>query len=127
MTAFAAGYSKIRRMGLASRFVVFVALFAFSLQSYISQTHIQSAAESFGIIKIADTQSSAPGKTPLDNRPADCPFCQTVAFAGAFVISVPLLFHIPVMGAERVTSPVAVHAIPIAATRNWRSRAPPQV
>src|ERR1035438_4702457 len=69
MTAAAAGYSRIGRMGSASRFVVFITVLAFALQSYIAQTHIHAA---HGVAGIVATHSLAHGKTPLDNSQLDC-------------------------------------------------------
>ena len=70
------------------RFIVGLILIAFTLQSYITQTHIHNAAPA-AITKIVNHSH---GKAPADDNPMDCPFCQAVAHDGPFFLpAIPLL------------------------------------
>lgn len=127
MTAAAVGYSGIRRLGSASRFVVFVVVLAFGLQSYITQTHIHAWSEGFGgIVENAATQSLAQHKAPLDNSPVDCPFCQAVALAGVFVASATPLLHLPFVWVKADVLVFTARAVSVAIAHDWQSRAPPR-
>src|SRR5580698_991754 len=79
-----------RRLNPARRIVVFIAVLAFALQSYIAQTHIHDAWQTAeqaasNIVRLATQQSPAPDKSPFDHNRADCPFCQAVIHIGAIV------------------------------------------
>lgn len=114
---------RLRRGNFAPRFVVFATALAFLLQSFITQIHIHSEPVG-GAVKIAATLSSAPGKTPLDHSQRDCPFCQAIAHAGAFLApsAPPLVLSLP---AACVALFVALRPVAVAAAHNWQSRAPP--
>jgi hypothetical protein len=126
--AFAAtGNSGIRRLGFASRFIVFLAIFSFALQSYIAQTHIHGISQDAGAaVKIVAGAAPVKGKGPLNNSPVDCPFCQTAALAG-FVLtpSMPLLY-LSLAWAKAFMPPLTASAISATAAHDWQSRAPPQ-
>jgi hypothetical protein len=109
-------------MGSASRFVVFITVLAFALQSYFAQTHIHAA---HGVAGIVATHSLAHGKTPLDNSQLDCPFCQAVAHAGVFLTPAPQLMFLPVWAVSEAPSFVIHTVAAAAAAHNWQSRAPP--
>ena len=127
MTAAAAGYSKNGRASLASRFVVFLVVLVFAFQSYVAQTHIHGQAQSlYGVAKIAAAPSPMPGKLPLDNSPTDCPFCQAVNLAGAFITPAALLFQLPQMWVASVTHIVIARDASGAVAHDWKSRAPPR-
>jgi hypothetical protein len=111
----------MRRSGPARRFVVFIAVFAFALQSFIAQTHIH--AESLaGIIKTVTT----PGKAPIDHGQADCPFCQAVTHVGSVVASAPPLLRLPYSWVETAALGFTAIAIFVATAHDWQSRAPPR-
>jgi hypothetical protein len=122
MKAAAARYSRIRRIGSASRFVVFVTVLAFALQSYIAQTHIHAV---HGVAGIIATHSLAHGKTPLDSSQLDCPFCQAVAHAGAFLTPTPPQMFLPQWAMSEAPSFVVPAVAAVAAAHSWQSRAPP--
>jgi hypothetical protein len=127
MTVAAAGNFGIRRTRLASRLVVFIALFAFALQSYIAQTHIHGVSQDFpGVVKTATVPSPAQGKAPLDNSPVDCPFCQTATLAGAYVMSATLLVYLPLGWVKAIILVVTTGTASSIAAHDWQSRAPPQ-
>ena len=124
MTAAAAGNFGVRGARWASRFVVFVALFAFALQSYIAQTHIHGVSQDFpGVVK---TMAPAQGKVPLNNNPVDCPFCQTATLAGTTVMSATLLVYLPLGWVKAIMPVVTANAASSVAAHDWQSRAPPQ-
>lgn len=111
-------------MGSASRFVVFVTALAFALQCYLVQTHIHGMLQS-EVVKVAAAPSPAPGKVPFDHSRADCPVCQAVAHAGAFLA--PAVLATFAFGwAEHVTLFVTPRAATDAGTHYWQSRAPPR-
>jgi hypothetical protein len=103
------------------RFIACLILISFTLQSYITQTHIHNVAPA----AIAKTVSHAPSKTPIDDNPMDCPFCQAVAHDGPFFLpTVPLL----ILSIEFVElSPPALrrHHLWETPAHIWQSRAPP--
>ena len=127
MTAAAAQTLGIRRASPARRFVVFIAALAFALQSYITQTHIHDASQGLGgAVKIAATQSPAQGKAPLHDGRTDCPFCQAVIHAGAFVAAATPLLYLPFTLVETVALIFTARATSDAAAHDWQSRAPPR-
>ena len=101
---------------------IWLILAAFTLQSYVAQTHIHDTAPA--IAKAFTTSSH--GKTPADNSPMDCPFCQAAALTGVFAIPVtPLL----ILSAVGIFLAAPDHPAPAAydtVAHIWRSRAPPQ-
>ncbi len=126
MTAETAENSGIRNRGVASRLVVFVSAIAFVLQSFIAQTHIHARNEAIrDNVEFAAVSSPAHGKTPINNGTQDCPFCQAIVHAGAFLTPTPPFLALPVR-AETAVPFVELYAVHRAATHNWHSRAPPQ-
>ena len=118
----------MRRSGPARCFVVFIAVFAFALQSYVTQTHIHDASQVFGgVAKIAATQSPAPGKAPSHDNKADCPLCQAVIHAGIFVSPATPLLHLPFTLIETVVPVLTLAAASNATAHDWQSRAPPRL
>lgn len=106
--------------GGRSRFLLaLLLLMTFSLQSYLTQTHIHFAPSL--------TQKGAPGKLPGKDDPANCPVCQEMVQAGHFVTpaAAALLLPSAQVSIVEIATPVAV--IAQAASHTWRSRAPPQI
>jgi hypothetical protein len=126
MTAAAAESLGIRRVSLARRMVVFLAVLALALQSYITQTHIHDAGFG-GAGKITTTQSSIPGKTPVHDSQADCPFCQAMIHAGVFAAPAAPLLNLPITLVQTVALVLAPRAVSSAVTHDWQSRAPPRL
>ena len=102
---------------------IWLILAAFTLQSYVAQTHIHDSAPA-AIAKAFTTTSH--GKTPVDNSPMDCPLCQAAALAGAFALpATPLL----ILSAAGIFLAAPDHPAPASydtVAHIWRSRAPPQ-
>jgi hypothetical protein len=102
-------------------------LFAFTLQSYVTQSHIHDGLRGSGAIATVKSDAKAPShrKSPLDDNPLNCSICQAVAHAGAFLMpaTLPLL---PALSAELATPFIALRAVGAGAMHDWQSRAPPQ-
>jgi hypothetical protein len=106
--------------------LVFVTALAFVLQSFIAQTHIHTSPQGLGdIVKSVTTLSHSQGKKPADDNARDCPFCQAVVHAGAFVAPTPPLLVLPGLS-EAISQAVKLGAVISLAAHNWQSRAPPQ-
>ena len=117
-----AGTALARKASSGWRLIACLILFTFTLQSYITQTHIHDTA-SAAVVKIA---SHSHGKTPLDDNPVDCPFCQAVAHDGPFFLpTVPLLI-LSVEFVELAAPLFRVHHPAGTLAHIWQSRAPPR-
>jgi hypothetical protein len=126
MTSAAARHWEGRRQGLASRLVVLLAVLAFAFQSYVTQTHIHDdLPQSSFIVKAVGDAPAHGKKAPLN--PASCPFCQSVALAGAFVSPTNVLFHLPLAWVLSVAHVFTARATSATIAHDWQSRAPPRV
>jgi len=116
------------------RLLMFVTLIAFSLQTYLTQTHIHMASEGRAIAALDHASGKAvPGtpaepadKYPPGEDPANCPLCQEILHAGQFITpaAVPLLVPSAPIFTVEIATPVA-HLVP-SVTHIWRGRAPPR-
>jgi hypothetical protein len=103
------------------RLIAALVLLAFTVQSYVAQTHFHDV----GLTGAPVSQNLGHGKAPVDDNPLNCPFCQAVAHAGAiFLPSAPLLF-LSTQWVEMATSHLLLRSGTDAAAHNWQSRAPP--
>ena len=104
------------------RLIGALVLLAFGLQSFLAQTHIH---ETIAATPAALIYHSGQDKTPADNSPLDCPFCQALTHATSFLMPGALLpFLAP--GWVKITILHNLLAGEGTATRyNWQSRAPP--
>ncbi len=105
------------------RFAIWLILAAFTLQSYVVQTHIHDATPAAFSKIFANTGHS---KSPGNDNPLDCPFCQAT-LSGAFALSsAPLvLFFLTGLFLAAPDHPAAI--VYDTAAHIWRSRAPPQL
>jgi hypothetical protein len=113
------GYRKDSALRLL---VTFFALFAFSLQTYIGQTHIHLAPDSLAAI---GAHKQAPDKFPANGDPANCPICQEVLHDGQFVTPAAAMLLPPSLAASIVEIAAPLRRLVQAASHAWRSRAPP--
>ena len=117
------------RSGLWRIVATWILLFAFALQSYVTQTHVHSApapAERGAIVQLAG-QSSAHVPSPGHDETLACPFCQAIAAAGAFFSPASIALSPLVAQADAAALPRIIAGLAIApAGFSWRSRAPPQ-
>jgi hypothetical protein len=104
------------------RLIAALVLLAFSFQTYVAQTHIHQSPIA-GLASIAHPSH----KTPTENSPFDCPFCQAVAHGTSF-LQPDSLTLLP--SAQSLQIPVP-HTLSVAkntaADHSWRSRAPPSL
>lgn len=116
-------------------FLVYFALAAFALQSYLTQTHIHfpaqgtagsSLASALKPLPSCDKSRSAPcDHTPAGDDTAKCPLCQAMGYAGQFVTPANLSFILPPQAVSVVSLAPLVFAGPDGASHNWQGRAPP--
>ena len=102
--------------------VTFFALFAFSLQTYIGQTHIHLAPDSF---EAGAAHKQAPDRFPANGDPANCPICQEVLHDGQFVTPSAATLLAPSLAASIIEIVAPLPRLVQAASHAWRSRAPP--
>jgi len=104
-------------------------LLAFTLQSFVTQTHVHfslHAIDRAAAVKVL-VNASDHGKSPIGNDTTDCPFCQAIFSAGAFFIPAPLPLLPPTMWAENVGRSMSASAPDSEIAHSWQSRAPPRV
>jgi hypothetical protein len=116
--------------------VVLVTLLAFSVQTYLTQTHVHFAAEdqtSLAQSQLSLGDHNISSKTPVEHKdrypanddPANCPLCQELIHAGHFVApaaaALLLPAHLPSIVELTVQYAPFLHTI----THIWRGRAPP--
>jgi hypothetical protein len=103
-------------------FVTLFALLAFSLQCYITQTHIHLAPDTVFSDGKAQPKDD---KFPANGDPAKCPICQESLHAGQYVTPSAAALLPPSAVASVVTLAANVVVFVQAASHGWRSRAPP--
>jgi hypothetical protein len=114
-------------------------LIAFSLQSYVAATHIHGVtgpSEGFAFqiapevgAKAVGSGVKAPGRADHNRVPTrddDCPLCNAVAHAGAFLFPALLLINLAGDGVVIATSVSSAPVIAEPLSHNWESRGPPQ-
>jgi hypothetical protein len=97
-------------------------LLAFTLQSYVTQTHIHigSVAVTAGV-----TLDKHAGK-PLDNETTNCLFCQEMLHAGAFVTPAATVLPLPVEYSSILRLDLALPLFIGAIPHGWQGRGPPR-
>jgi hypothetical protein len=121
-------FAGVRRRSLGWRSVAWFLLLAFTLQSYVTQTHIHGAAQGVGGAAIVKLLSKAPahGNSPSENSSTDCPYCQAIVHAGAFFMPVtPVPIPLAVWS-ERIAPSIMASNVDSASAHDWHSRAPPR-
>ena len=103
------------------RIAIWLVIIAFTLQSFIAQTHIHDVA----IISHEATSGSG-GTAPVDSVPLDCPFCQAVAHGGTFFLPTIVLFLVAATWIASAEFGSGSHLAFAVAAHNWKSRAPPK-
>jgi hypothetical protein len=98
-------------------------MLAFTFQSYVAQTHIHENATPASAALIKDLGHN---KSPVDNSPLDCPFCQAVAHAGGFFLPVIPLVLLCAQWVKMQAPHFASRDSSIVAAHSWQSRAPPR-
>ncbi len=112
--------------GLLMRALVVLTLFAFTLQGFLTQTHIHAVP--VGAPAVADLFDGVPAPakdTPSKNDQQNCPLCQQFASAGQFVTPAAAAVALPSLSVSVIQVAVrVVHAV-IQVSHDWRGRAPP--
>lgn len=131
--------SKLRAGGPSrlalSRFVMLVTLLAFSVQTYLTQTHIHMASENRSALTLetvaavtkALTAAPAPPKDkyPPNEDPANCPLCQELIHSGQFVTPAAAAILLPSLSISVIELVARAPTLTRAITHIWRGRAPP--
>ena len=104
------------------RVIAILVMLAFSFQSYVAQTHIHEAAAPATAALIKNLGHN---KSPVDNSPLDCPFCQAVAHDAAFFVPHSPLLFLSAQWVEMAAPHFVLADHSADANHNWRSRAPP--
>lgn len=108
--------------------ITFVALIAFAFQSYVTQTHIHSAASigaSGPAANKADAASGKPDKFPANQDPSNCPICQEILHSGNFVTPSAIAALPPALSISIIAVRLDTAIAPQAVSHSWRGRAPP--
>jgi hypothetical protein len=108
------------------RFAVWLVLIAFTLQCFVEQIHIDSQSQGATAVHSSLASTSTHGKAPINNNSIYCPFCQAVAYGGAFFQPATPLFLLSEQWLELAPPHLIIGATANAATHNWQSRAPPR-
>jgi len=121
--------SSIERGGAWRLCATLFLLLAFTLQAFITQTHIHgpaSAGDRTAIVKIVG-QTSAVAVTTTSDDTVACPFCQAMVVAGSFFIPTPLGMSTQAgLAVEHALPPNVVGLALAHASFSWRSRATPE-
>src|ERR1700749_1932567 len=108
--------------------ITLLVMLAFGLQSYIAQTHIHTAPDTFAPYSKLAQQSGKdkqPDKFPANGDPANCPICQEIAHTGQFVAPTAAVLMLPTASVSIITL-VADVVVPDRAPHACQSRAPPR-
>ena len=119
--------------------LAFVVLFAFLIQSFVTQTHVhfsEQADASFAVsdagATVAKSNTGEPQQrdrrgVPSRDDPANCPFCQQIAVAGAFLSPFTAILQLPTEVGLLPQISAAVEATTQQVSHIWQGRAPPIV
>jgi len=109
--------------------------FTFAVQSYVTQTHVHFSTESdrggafdlgfAGKTKVTPSQTGDRHNSPAKDDPANCPLCQQVSLAGAFVSPAVVVLYLPMLAGTFALPALAAVAASVRASHNWQGRAPP--
>ncbi|HVZ69965.1 MAG TPA: DUF2946 family protein [Rhizomicrobium sp.] len=107
--------------------VILFTLLAFAFQSFTTQTHIHKLSLSgiAGIAAALDIDAPSKNGKPPTKQDQNCPLCQAVAHAGAFVSPSSAVSIVPTLSVQIIAiSPDVAIAID-AVSHSWQSRGPP--
>jgi hypothetical protein len=113
----------------AFRFAIaLLTLFAFTAQTVVTQTHIHAGAHAgavTGAALAAIPRAPLPDKAPSGDDSANCPICQGLLHAGAYVT--PSTVAVLTLSVTTFVNIVALEVIALeqANSHAWKSRAPP--
>lgn len=118
--------SVLVRGGRGFRALTLLVVFAFSLQSFVTQTHIHGVASAEpGIVKLIKHPAQNP--SPADSSDSSsCAFCQAVAHSAVFFAPAAPLLLPPAAWFIPALLPASLLAGNHAVAHGWQSRAPPK-
>ncbi len=129
MKVAAAHLSNTGRTGAQRLCATWILLLAFTLQSFITQTHVHrepGGLHAAPIVSIVG-QTSAHAPSPMGDGAIACPSCQAIFAAGAFFTPTAPILSLPATLVEpALFRSIVVGLAIISASFSWRSRAPPQ-
>ena len=107
--------------------VLYAAMLAFALQSYVFQTHIHTHFPPATASADAHGTSGHHDKYPANDDPANCPLCQEILHSGQFITPAVQFLLPPALAVSTIA--VVDQALPhiFALSHSWRGRAPPHV
>jgi hypothetical protein len=108
--------------------VTLFALLAFALQSYTTETHIHKPAlpSWAGIAAALDLGVPVKnGKAPAKQDQQNCPLCQGVAHAGAFVSPATAAALAPTLSVQIIAAVLDAALSFNTLSHDWQSRGPP--
>jgi hypothetical protein len=117
----------LRRGEQGFRVLTLIVALAFTLQSFVTQTHIHALGPVGGgtaVVKLL--KGPSPNPSPLDSSDNACAFCQAIAHSGAFFAPSAPVFLLPAASNTPALLPVAVSITGSALAHSWQSRAPPK-
>jgi hypothetical protein len=123
-------------MSQARLAVTFLALFSFTVQSYLTQTHIHipPALAHLGVVggvagkAPASKASNIPkDKYPASEDPANCPLCQEIMHAGLYVVPAAAALVLPTVAAVVAVPFIETVTHFRAPSHIWQGRAPPVI
>jgi hypothetical protein len=127
------------RLSAARAILLLFTLVIFTLESYVTQTHVHFdpsrpdvyenvAASAAAFVKsgISDQSAQAKHERKLPEGPDNCPICQQILHNGSFVTpsaiaSLPPALAVSIV-AVVIDSAIALRPV----SHNWRGRAPPR-
>ena len=104
--------------------ITLVALLAFALQTLVLQTHIHGTPLTAGV-SLSVEKGQQPDKFAPSDDPANCPICQEMLHAGAFVAPGAATLQLTTLVAVIDFVFVEIFATTQTYAHGWKSRAPP--
>ncbi len=119
--------ARAQTRGVLSQALIFLTLIAFTLQGFVTQTHIH--ARPVGAPAVVDlfdgAKDTGPGKAPVKSDESNCPLCQAFASAGHFVTPAVAATLQPTFAISIIALVVRATNPAPQASHAWRGRAPP--
>lgn len=115
-----------RTKGSGVRAIAWILLIAFTLQSFVTATHLHGVFDSGAARAAGLANASAHRNAPTDSGKAECPFCQAIVHAGAFCAPPAQTLVLPLSWAAVAVAFFAAETFLSVSSHRWQSRAPPQ-
>jgi hypothetical protein len=110
------------KVGRARLAITLFALLAFALQGYVTQTHIHLTHAMSVTLGVPAEHEKYPSK----DDPSNCPLCQEILHAGAFVTPSAAALLLPTFTVSTIAlvidTPIAITVL----SHSWQGRAPPR-